>query len=222
MADKLVPFFNPSDIVGLGGNWIVQENNLAHSLSRAQGLNAVGDESASKTYDGKTVGSVVLECQTETGNLSLPNVGGVSGGYLVENWSLVYSPTGWPRLTINLHNHDDNAHADGNKFAPSLTCPAQFGCPSTLGFSTTDTDVGVRGITYTLGCQHVDENDGVGAHLAGASRDGAETLAVEFTKVPADMTGPADWDEMGDDEKHGNTAAETASYNWEHHVARSV
>lgn len=222
MSDKAVPFFNPSDILSLGGDWIVQEDNLADSSERAQGLAANGDEAASKLYGGKSTGSVVFECHEETGNLTLPNVGEVKGGYHIDNWSLVYSPTGWPRLTVNVHQHDDNVHADGemNEYAPTLTCPAQFGCPTALGFSTSDTDVGVRSITYTLGCQHQDEPDSVGDHLAGENRDGEETLAVEFTKAPSAMTAPAGWDENSNDSKHSNTAAETGSYNWVNHVAR--
>src|SRR3990167_7645116 len=172
MADKLVPFFNPADVLALGGTWIQQENNLADSVSRAQGLGATGDEAASQTYDGKTSGTLVYESHAETvvtPALVLPQVGWVLGRSLVDSWTLAYSMTGWPKLTVTVHQHDANVHADAtlNEFTTTIIFPAQFGIPVSLtlvatgtAWSFTDTDVGMRSLSYTLGCTHVDESDG--------------------------------------------------------------
>lgn len=231
MSDKEVPFFNPSDVLSLGGDWVVQDNGLADSNQRAQGLKANGDEAASQLYDGKTAGTIKYECFASSGNLVLPNVGSVMGGYHIDSISLTPQATGWPQLTVTVHQHDDNAHVDGdfNEYAPSIVFPAGYGIPRTLAlvatgtaFSLDDTDAGMRGMTYTLGCQHQDEPDGSGNHLAGQNRDGVETLAVEFTKDPAVVTVAAGWDEMSDGSPKSNTAAETASMQWEHHITREV
>jgi len=222
-----VPFFNPSDITGLGGDWVVQENNLALALQRTGGLGATGDEVASKTHGGKTSGTVVLECHEETGNLTLPNAGSVAGGYVLEKEELKYQPTGWPRLTLTLHQHSTNPHATGlRESVPSLVFPAQFGIPRTVDdgktpvvaqFSLGDTAAGITDLTYTLGVTHLDEDQN-GDHLAGENRDGVETLSVGFTKDPETVTGPAGWDKLNDGTTKGNTAAEKSSMAWEHHV----
>ena len=230
MADKAVPFFNPSDLLSLGGDWIVQDHNIAAANQRAQGLAATGDEAASKLYDGKTSGSIAFECHAETGSLTLPNVGAVKGGYHIDSLQLVYNPAGWPKLTLNVHKHDDNSHAADsmNEFAPSPTFPAQFGVPRglTIGAgaqSITDTACGIKSMTYNLACTHVDELDEAGDHLAGENRDGAETLAIEYTKNPAVIANTgAGWSQMSGGSTLSNTAAETASYSWEAHVVREA
>lgn len=227
MADKAINFFNPSDVLSLSASgWVQQQNNITDSVQRAQGLGATGDEAAKKTYDGKAAGSVVYDCFTETGNLTLPKVGQIAGGYHIDSLSLVYSPNGWPRLTVNVHQHDSNSHTSGlNTFTPSLTCPAQWGVPRALSISDLDTSAGVRGCTYTVGCTHEDESEN-GDHLAGENRDGVETLAYEFTvgaaALGAEFAGPSGWDEMSDGSPKGNTSAETRSMQWEHHIARDA
>lgn len=227
MADKVVNFFNPTDVLGLGGTWVQQENNLTDSVQRAQGLGADGDEVANTTHGGMESGTVVYESHTETAlvpALVLPLVGAVEGGYHIDSLSLVYQPTGWPRLTVTCHQHDSNAHEGTlNTFTPSLAdaCPAQFGIPRALGIEALDDECGVRALTYTVGCTHVDEDEN-GEHLAGQNRDGVETLAYEFTGDPGAMTGPEGWDELSDGAPKSNTAAETRSIQWEHHLTRDV
>lgn len=233
MSDKAVPFFSPTDVLSLGGNWAVQEVNLSDAYQRAQGLDAAGDEAVSETFDEKTSGTVVYEDHSASGgSLTLPTVGAVGGGYHIDSYQVVYSSNGWPRLTVTVHKHGQNSHADGeqNEFNASVVLPTGFGCPREIldaldatVFEVTDTDAGVRGLTYSLGCTHVDEGDEAGDHLAGENRDGVETLSVEFTKDPgSSVTASADWDEMTDGAAQGNTAAETASMSWEHHVARTA
>ena len=225
MSDVAINFFNPADVLSLNAaNWIQQENNIVDSVQRAQGLGALGDEAVSTTHGGGSAGSVVYENHEESGSMTLPQIGSVLGGYHVDSWSLVYSPTGWPRLTVNVHQHDDNAHADTdlNEFTMTLAPAAGFGVPRDLGISGLGAVNGVKGCTYTLGCTHVDEDNGEGDHLAGENRDGIETLAYEFTgsDMGDDFDGPAGWDEMSDGTPKSNTAAETTSMSWENHVAR--
>lgn len=237
MSDKAVPFFNPADVLGLyvdanGNRWIQQTNGIKDSNQRAQGLGATGDEVANKLHGGISRGAVVYECFDETGYLVLPLVGEVKGGYHIDSFQVEYQPTGWARLTVNVHQHDDNVHADTEmeEFATTVKFPAQFGIPRTLTdaatglvtiFENGDTDSGMRSLSYTLGCTHLDEDEN-GDHLAGENRDGVETLQLGFTKEPDTTTIGTGWDTMEDGPDKSNTAAETASLNLEHHVAREA
>lgn len=225
MSDVAINFFNPADVLSLNAsNWIQQENNIVDTNQRAQGLSAVGDEAVSQLHGGGSAGTVVYECHKASGNLTLPVIGLVAGGYHLDSFSLAYNPVGWPRLTCNVHQHDDNPHATGlNTFTPSLTCPAGFGVPRALGIASLGAVNGVRSCTYTVGCTHVDEDEN-GDHLAGENRDGVETLAYEFTgsDLGVGFTPPAGWDELSDGTPKSNTGAETTAMSWEHHIARDA
>jgi len=225
MTELAIPFFNPADVLSLSGDdWVQQENNITETAQRAQGLDADGNEAANKRHGVTEAGTVVYECHLETGDLTLPKVGIVVGGYHLDNFVVAYNPTGWPRLTASVHNHGANAHAaDLRTFTPTLTLPAQFGVPRTLGeesFALTAADCGVAGMSYSCGCTHVDEDEN-GDHIAGQNRDGDERLTWEFTGVPT-VTPKADWDEMSDGNVKSNTAAEKSSMSWEHHITHDV
>lgn len=231
MSDKAVPFFNPTDVLSLGGDMIQQSNGIKETNQRAQGLGATGDEAANKLHGGMSQGSVVYEDHTESGNLTLPNVGKVAGGYHIDSIQVEYQPTGWPRITFNVHQHDSNPHVDAdlNTFSATVDLPCQFGIPRTLElasdgvtvvFANGDTDSGMRSLSYTLSCTHVDEDEN-GDHLAGENRDGVEQLQIGFTKDPDTTTIHADWDNLDDGPDKSNTAAETGSLTLEHHVSRN-
>lgn len=226
MSDIAVGFFNPADVLSLGGDWVQQENNIVNNHQVAIGLGATGDAVAKKSHGGGSSGPVVYECHAETGNLTLPNVGKVAA-FHIDSLQLVYQPTGWPRLTCNVHQHDDNAHADDRtQYAPSITLPAQFGVPAAAGgVAGAAATAAARACTYTLGCTHQDEDGATGNHLAGENRDGIETLAYEYTGDPgAAVTGPDGWIETseGAGTAKSNTAAETKGLSWENHVAAYV
>lgn len=235
MSDKAVEFYAPTDRLTLGGNWIAQEDTLADSFQRAQGLKANGDESARKLHDGKTSGTTVYECHLETGSLTLPKVNGVYGGYLIDSLQLVYQAegSGFPRLTVNWHQHDSNVHvnADMNKFTTSLVFPARFGIPRSLtkvaggtGWALNDTATGMKSLTYTLSCTHLDENES-GSHLAGEGRDGVEKLDIVLTGIPSGATPitlDSGWDELNDQNAKGNTVASSNTLQYERHIARDT
>ena len=233
MSDKAVPFFNPADITSLGGDWVVQSNGITDTNQRVVGLKANGDENVSKLYDGQSNGPVMLECHEETGYLSLPEVGSVGGGYHINSWTLAYQQNGYPQLTLNLHAHDDNTHADGemNEYSTDLKLPAQFGIPRSImddatgavtQFELVDTDAGMRALTVSLEAQHVDEPNGTGGHLAGENRGGTQKIEVETTKDPSSVTIHADYDETEDGVAKGNTAAETSKFSWIKSIARDA
>ncbi len=224
MSDPTVGFFNPSDIVGLEG-WEVQSDNETMAQDRAQGLDKHGDEEKSQLHNKRITRQIVLKCFATTGNLSLPKGGLVleSGDHL-DGWALAKVPTDWPTLTLNLHKHDNGtSHEEGScrTYTPSLTVAAGFGVERTPGgfaLGIGDTAIGMAGFTYSLQVTHQDELDGVGNWLAGENRDGAESVEIQLTGKGATITPIAGWDKPGAGDARSNTAAETDSASYVHHL----
>jgi hypothetical protein len=221
MADKAVDFFNPEDVLALGAGWEQQENNIVHSQSRAQGLDGTGDEAKSVTHDAKSAGTVVYEFHG-TADTHLPPIGSVAGGYHIDGGQTVYGEVALPRVTFNVHNHDDNAHTDTlRQFTPTLQVIAGFGCPRDLGGITVPADAGVKSVTHSFGVQHLDESEN-GVHFAGENRDGMESLAYQFLGDQGTIAAPTSWDELTHGNVKSNVAAESGSYSWEIHSATAV
>lgn len=234
MAATVVNFFNPTDLLALGGSFIVQNGTPSDSLERAQGLLANGDEGIAKTYGGKTNLQIAYEYQNETGNITLPNVGSVAGTYHIDRIRLEYRANAWPLITFTCHKHAANTHTAANEFAPTITFPAQFGIPRSLKdtatptaadlwkMGTDDTGIGIKSMSYEIGCVHVDEPNETGAQLAGENRDGVEKLDIGLTGVPASITVKAGWDKLSDGSPKSNTAVDQQTLSYEHHLAREA
>jgi len=234
MADTVVNFFNPSDILSLGGSFIVQSVTPTDTLKRAQGLLANGDEGINKTHGGKTDLTIVYEYQNESGNITLPNVGSVAGGYHIDRVRIQYRANAWPLITITCHKHAANSHTAQNEFAATIVFPAQFGIPRSLQDAATptpndiwklgadDDTIGIRDMSYELSCQHQDEDGETGAQCAGENRDGVEKLDVTTTGKAASVTVGTGWAKLSDGNPTGNTAVEQQTLSYEHHVARET
>jgi hypothetical protein len=155
----------------------------------------------------------------------------VTGGYHIDSVALAYSPTDWPTLTVNAHKHDNGAtHAADScrTYTSALTFTAGFGVPSSVKegttsiFSLSAAGIGMRSLSFSLACTHVDEQGSAGNWLAGENHDGVETLDAEFTGVPAsgDLTIHADWTMTSDGETSGNTAVDSRTVSLTRHIAK--
>lgn len=232
MAATILGFFSPTDILSLGGNFIVQSCTPSDTLQRAQGLLGNGDEGITKTYGGKTDLTVVYEYQSEAGNITLPKVGEVKATYHVDRVRLEYRANAWPLITITCHKHAAATHTAANQFAASVTFPAQFGIPRSLTDTTSptpvdlwkmgadDAGIGVKSMSYECSCTHLDEDGETSAHLAGQNRDGVEKLDVGLTGIPASITVLAGWANLSNGTSKGNTAADTQTMSYERHALR--
>lgn len=234
-------FFSPTDaidintLLGLGETdpkWVIQTAGPSTQKDRASGLGADGDEVAKEEYNKRKSVSLTYKCFSATGNLSLPSVGTISGGYHIDSVALAYSPTDWPTLTVTAHKHDDGAtHAADScrTYTTDLVFPAQFGVPSSISdgtatvmFAMSVAGIGMRSLSFSLACTHVDEQGSAGNWLAGENHDGVETLDAEFTGVPAsgDLTIHADWTMTSDGETSGNTAVDSRTVSLTRHIAK--
>ena len=230
-APTVLGFFNPTDLLALGGSFIPQTNTRTTTLKRAQGLLANGDEGIHHTYGSETKISLPYEYQSVAGNITLPEPGTVVAGYHIDSVDLEYRANAWPLITVNCHNHGTNPHTTSLRtFTPVPVFPAQFGIPRTLSdaalptanvifkLGTDDTGIGIKSMKYSISCSHLDEPNEVGEQLAGENRDGVEKLDIGLTGIPAAVTVLAGWDKMTDGDGKGNTAADSTTVSLEHHI----
>lgn len=168
-----------------GGNPTVTEQ-------RASELGRDGDEIRGKGYGKREAVTGNYVSTEDTGNLTLPDVGGLLNNYLVENLQVSYQSQGFPKLTLSGHKHlDGNADANTRTYSPSIDLPAtDLGAPLVIKHKGTNDKVfeltenaafSVRSLQYQLQVNHVDEPKANGSHLAGNNYDGTETLTIEFS-----------------------------------------
>lgn len=232
-----VKFFDTTDPFSLA-DWEIQTGpNPNRTKQRAQALTKDGDEFAHAQYGTADSGTFTYVAKKFTGFLAVPAVGTVTGGYHIDNWTVAYTQTGFPTLSINAHKHVDGA-ADANcrVYNPSFKVPARsIGVPSVIPAADDEADpifeldsgavVGMRGLSLALSVNHVDEMDASGGHLAGDNYDGTETLSAEFTgdvDPSTDYDLDSAWTDDSFSKSNGNTQATTTSLTATHHVAHYV
>lgn len=223
MPATVIGFFSPTDILGLGGYFIVQSVTPSVTQQRAQGALGNGDEGVNKVFGSRTDLVVVYEYQHETGNIALPRVGQIKATYHIDRVRLQYRSNAWPLITITCHKHAVATHIDCNTFATSVTLPAQFGIPRSLNvwaLGANDAGIGIKDMTLDLSCVHQDEDGESGAHLWGENRDGLEKLDIALVGIPASSTITNTWSTLNDGTALNNTAADTQTLSYEHHVLR--
>ncbi len=219
MAKEIDIFFQASDPFGLTG-WSAEggpEETESEQLATALGPD--GDVIATQGYDQKTELSCNFIAKGDTA--TIPTVGAIMNGWHIDNISISWSQTSWPKLSLTAHKHDGTAHDETRKYAPSISMVCGFGCPTKLGpFALgTDSKCGVRSMTYSLKSNHVDELNSVGNHLAGDDYDGTETLTVETTGPFDFAAGTDDWHLDSSGKSRSNTAATTSSATYTKHIA---
>jgi hypothetical protein len=184
-------FFTPTDLSGALTGWSLQSDSISQSSDRASALISGGDEDADAVvrYNIKRTASCTMKCFLATGDLTLPSVGSVIGEYVVESFSLDFTPGDWPSITIQLHAHGSTgAHGAVQTYTPSMTFACARGIPSTIGGGTLAATSGYSAFSYSITATHIDEKDGLGEDtLACENHDGVESVSctVIGSDVPA-------------------------------------
>lgn len=242
-----IKFFDPTDPININTlleltededpKWELQTAAPEATSDRSQGLARNGDEAAWRAYNSRATNTATYKCYAATGMLKVPRTGVVASGWHIDTAKVDWDPVGWPTLTVTMHKHTgatNHAENSCNTFASSIALPAGMCIPETLTdgavsepvifFDLGTSAVGLRSMSYTLACTHVDETGRDGDWLAGENRDGSETLEIEFTGQPddADLTIHSSFHKGGDGKPEGNTQANTRRLSLVRHIPREV
>ena len=222
----MVKFYDVDNVFGAQDGWSQNTgSNPEKTEQRAVALGPTGDEIAWKAHGAKEAYSATFVSSATEGNLILPNAGKIVAGVHIDSVSVNYPASGFPILTLAGHKHLAGAlDASCKEYAPSVTLPARFGVPSTITGAFTleeEAQVGMRSLTYTLTCTHLEEPDGEGGNLASDNHDGVETLAIELTgqAAPEEYTVDLTWHQGSSKLNQSNVAATTKSLSLTKHVS---
>lgn len=210
-------FFNPTSLAGALTGWEIQTDQITTQRQRAQALGADGDEIASQTYDARTTVSVPFVATSASA--AIPKAGQIVGGFHIDTVTVNFSNTDFVRMTVQGHKHGSSNHPACRAYTGSLTTiGVLFGCPATPVGVSIPSGAGVRSVTYTLTCNHVDEPGSTGNFLAADNYDGSETVEVELCDT-GDISAAQGWDLVDDGHARGNTVAEASTATAVRHIA---
>ena len=230
--NERVNFFAPECpeeiLAALGDSWEFQNQNAEQrSLDYINELGRRGDEILHALVNGKTSTGWQFVSTAATGNLTLPKIGQILGGYHIDS-----AEVSWdrgqvkPKLTIVAHAHDgvEGGHNSCRTYSPTITIAATvFGVPTDLGaVKLTDAaEVDFRSARYSLSCSHIDEPGRAGNQLKGENHDGVESLSIEFTgdAAPGDYSITDGWSKPSSSRTPSNTGVTTSSIELIHHIS---
>lgn len=212
------------DVLNLGGDW----EPITDTLPQNPTLTALylggrnGDPVASDAI-GDTIAGTVTYKYKGSGNISddanLPDCGEVVNTYMVTEIKIDYSDNDWPQVVFSVHKHNNNNHETSYPtYQPTITLPGGRGVSELLTNSATATSA-ITKATYTLKCDHVDEDPG-GTHVAGACYNGMETLELSHIGTPSLTT--TGWHATNDPKTRAGTAFDTVASSLEKYVDRET
>ena len=232
MAHGTVEFFNPTCPITVGADWDFQTSGPKRTAANyANELGQGGDELRYATHGKRTTWEWTFVNNLDTGTISIPKSGLVSGGWHIDSIRIQWGRDQIkPKMTVSAHRHEDGTNHAANgcrTYSASVEIDAvAFGLPADLGAVALASGavVDFRSATYTLQATHIDEAGRDGTQLAGENHDGVETLEVEFTgDATADDYEIEDgWTNDQRTTTPSNTGATTTSLNLIHHVAHDV
>lgn len=219
MSDQNVAL-EASDIFGLGGNFIPQNSQLSTENSYARMIKANGDfEKWSSTFNQITNATCPYKYNADTGlGAALPNIGSVTGGYLITEIGIETVYNDYPTITITGHQHEENPHAnDRVQYTCSITgdFTGAIGAYDLAGLAADE--VCATRSTYTMAINHIDAE--CGDHWVGQNVQGTESCTVEYIGHIAVFT-VAGWVVRTYVISDSNEAFDTSSITFEKYLIR--
>lgn len=190
--------------------------------TRASALGADGDEIRHADHEEQDEVSCTYVSTATTGNLTLPSVGGLMGGYMIENLTVNYGAE-FPTMTLNGRKYKNimtGAYGNLRTYSPSITLPAvAIGVPSAIGPVTCD---GARSASYSLSVTAVNEIGGADKLVGANSHDGVETITVESVETITYTDTNGDWTAESKGDGKTNNGATVNSLTLTKHIAHDV
>jgi len=173
MTDKANVFGSGTNGFGALTGWALQEPSDNLQKDRANALDNLGNEAASKLFNTRTETTSTYKAVADSAAIPTA-VGAMVNGIHLTQIEVSTTQEDFATMTLTGHQHDNNAHdsATGQSFTHGITLTTAFGATSFIGGADTTSAAAVQSGSITIATDHVDVNDAVGEHLSGKTHNG--------------------------------------------------
>lgn len=182
---SLTPFGEPT-------GWVPRGPARTVVKDRANVLNGIGNEVASKLYNERTeVTQEFAPASSTVAPTVPPTIGALLDEFILTGISISTSATGFVTMTLTGHQHANNAHENTlQKVAHNITLSKSFGSQDFMS-ATPGADASLESSSVEITVQHIDVENGDGDHLVGENFDGRITFTQTWHGVPTTASGDA-------------------------------
>jgi hypothetical protein len=172
------PFGEPS-------GWVPRGPAISVVKDRANVLDGIGNEVASKLHNERTEVTQDFEPASASGSPQIPSsIGALLGSVVLTSISISTSATGFVTMTLTGHQHAENAHENNlNQVNHSITLSKAFGAIDFFG-GTAGSNADVESSSITIACQHIDVQNADGDQLVGENFDARISGSTTWHGVP--------------------------------------
>lgn len=192
MAEPAIQFGVSATPFGAPEGWVPRGPAKTVSKDRANVLNGIGNEVASKLYNERTEVTQEFAPASATVAPTIPPIiGAVLDEVVLTGISVSTSATGFVSMTLTGHQHANNAHADTlKKVAHDISLSKAFGSQDFMS-ATPGANASLESSSVDITVQHIDVQNGDGDHLVGENYDGRITFSQTWHGVPTTASGDA-------------------------------
>lgn len=225
MTDKAVTM-QATLMFGLGATFHAQSSSDNALKDYAQVLDANGDAGGgceSGAMNSRNEYSCVAQycgstIRTALGTL-LTTFGEVADSKAVDEITIVFKQDAQPEVTINGHNHTDNAHAALANADVSALIPDEGGVGVPDFVANSNTDATPTSLTFRISLTHVDKQDADNKHWVGENQNFRVDVTAEYLGVPVLTLGS--WVKDSDTTNDANTDFDTYSISAHQFIVRN-
>ena len=213
------------DTFSLGGSFIPQNTTKTISQDHAEMIKANGDyEKYSDVFNVLNTYSASYKFNADTGlGAALPAIGEVKNAIMIDSISISTSYNDYPEISIEGHQHGENAHAD-DRVQYSIPAGIQTILTGAYGaydfFSKSSATVCSTDSSYTIQMTHVDVECGTGDHFVGDNILGNEEASVTYVGDAATPTTVSGWTVTSAEESENNQEFDVSTISASRVVAR--
>lgn len=205
MAEPAITFGATLTPFGAPTGWVPKGPAKTVSKDRANVLNAIGNEVASKLHNERTEYTQDFEpASASVAPTVPPTIGVLLDEVILTGINLQTDATAFITMTLTGHQHTANTHADTLKqVAHGVSLSKSFGAVDFLS-ATNGANASVASSSIDITCQHVDVEDQDGDHLIGENFDGRMSVTQTWHGAPTTAAG-AGWDVTSTQTNENNT-----------------
>lgn len=194
---------------GAVAGWNDQTPDRGTTSERKFTLNKDGNETDSVTHSPKIEVNAPYKANTD-GTVAMPGtIGAIVNSLVLTSIAVTTSADDFAGMTLQGHNHSENAHAASRAGTHAIPAFNGFGATDFIG-GTGGTDASVESGNITIRCEHVDVNGDSGTHVDGENFHGMIEAETTWHGVP-DVEAAAGWDKVTSQVKTNNQGLKTTT-----------